>query len=197
MKLIRSALAQYFYRGAEVKAVAIDGLGELKFALHSLEDIWLSDVLRKDQVVEWHIYLLLRELLRPGDCLLDIGANIGWFTVIGSRLVGHLGRVLAVEPDPFNLRLLKRNLRLNGCNNVEVFPWALGDRPGKATLYRSFNNQGDHQLAVHSDRPDYVRVRVTAVDELLKKWHQKIAFIKIDTQGSEARSEEHTSELQS
>jgi FkbM family methyltransferase len=195
MKSIRSGMAPYFYRGAEVKAVAIDGLGELKFALHSREDIWLSDVLRKGQVVEWHIYLLLREFLQSGDCFLDIGANIGWFTVTGSRLVGDRGRVLAVEPDLFNLRLLRRNLRLNGCNNVEVFPVAVGDRPGKATLYRSSDNQGDHQLAICSDRPDHVRVRVTTIDQLLQKWLQKVDFIKIDTQGSEAAILRGMSEL--
>ena len=181
------------YRGAEAKI--IDGLGEFKFSLHSRDDIWVSDVLRKGLVFERHIYFLLREFLGSEDCFLDIGANIGWFTVIGSRLVGDRGLVLAVEPDPFNLRLLKRNLRLNGCYNVEVFPLALSDRPGKATLYRSSNNQGDHQLAVHSDRPDHVRVRVIAVDELLQRWLQKIDFIKIDTQGSEAAILRGMSEL--
>src|SRR5215472_10419572 len=186
MKALRKTLAPYFYRGAEVKSVAVNGLGELQFALHARDDIWVSDVLRKGQVIEWHVYLLLREFLRSGNCFLDIGANIGWFSVIGSRLVGDQGRVIAVEPDPYNLRLLKRSLRLNGCANVDVFPLALGDRPGRATLYRSPDNQGDHQLAVYSDRPDYVRVRVAVVDELLRGWPEQFDFIKIDTQGSEA-----------
>jgi len=181
------SLASRFYRNGETKIVDLADLGVVEIALHPPgKDIWLSDVLRQGHLIEHHITLLLSEFLRPGATFLDIGANFGWFSVIGSRLAGESGCVLAVEPDRGNLRLLRRNLRLNGCSNVLVFPVALGDRNRKAMLYRSADNQGDHWLAVNSDRSDKVRVPVVCVDHMLAGQARKIDFIKIDTQGSEA-----------
>src|SRR5689334_5501623 len=118
---IRTALASRLYRPRRVKSIELDGIGEVQFALHSLKDIWFSDPIENGHAIELHITQLLREFLREADWLLDIGANLGWFTIIGSRLVGKTGRVLAIEPDPFNLRLLRTSVRLNACRNVDVF----------------------------------------------------------------------------
>src|SRR5467141_3443412 len=53
---------------------------------------------------------LMENVLRPGMTFVDAGANIGWFSVLGSRLVGPTGRVFSVEPDPVNLSILRANL---------------------------------------------------------------------------------------
>ena len=183
---IRTALASRLYRPRSVKSLELAGLGEVQFALHSLKDIWVSDPIDQGYPIESHIAQLLSEFLRKGDWFLDIGANLGWFTIIGSRLVGDAGRVLAVEPDPFNLRLLRTNVRLNACRNVDIFAVAVGDGNRKASLHRSPDNQADHQLAIESDRPDRVQVRVTSIDYLFRDRLPRVDFIKIDTQGSEA-----------
>ncbi len=60
----------------------------------------------------------LRGMLAPGQRVVDVGANVGYFTVLMSRLVGPRGSVVAVEPDRDNLRLLRLNLWLNRCHNV-------------------------------------------------------------------------------
>ena len=69
--------------------------------------------------------------ITPGDTLIDAGANIGIFTVISSILVGNTGRVLAVEPDPENLNILKKNIELNDLKNIEIINKALYNESGK------------------------------------------------------------------
>jgi FkbM family methyltransferase len=163
--------------------VQIPGIGSLALELHSTGDRWISDVIRSGEVFDAHILAVLMSLAEPGMTMLDIGANLGWFSVIGSRLVGSGGRVFAIEPDPGNLRLLKRNLALNRCRNVTVLPMAAGAEAQTARLYRSPDNQGDHRLETTSDRPDSVSVKVRPIDEYLAG--KRADLVKIDTQGSE------------
>ena len=61
---------------------------------------------------------LFRSKCRPGDTVIDVGANVGWYTVIASKLVGKKGRVIAFEPEPVNFAILKKNVLANGCENV-------------------------------------------------------------------------------
>lgn len=69
-----------------------------------------------------------------GDTVVDVGANIGSFTVSVSRRIGD-GRVYSFEPEAENLALLKKNLEVNTCGNVTVFPFALSDTDGTETLH--------------------------------------------------------------
>src|SRR4051812_18798477 len=73
---------------------------------------------------------VLRAAVRPGDVVYDVGANIGFFATLFSRWVGAEGRVFAVEPEPENLALLRRNLESNRCGNVTVCDCAVGARRG-------------------------------------------------------------------
>lgn len=77
---------------------------------------------------------LLAKSLRPGMRFLDIGANIGYFSVFASRIVGPTGSVVAVEPDPNNVQLLRANLWRNGCSNVRALPIAADSRRGHVSL---------------------------------------------------------------
>lgn len=77
---------------------------------------------------------LLERTLRPGMRVLDLGANIGYYTVMMSKLVGERGRVYAVEPHPENFDLLEQNIRLNRLANVEAEQVAIDVCDGKRTL---------------------------------------------------------------
>ncbi|MFO7772801.1 MAG: FkbM family methyltransferase [Dehalococcoidia bacterium] len=79
----------------------------------------------------------IQKQLRNGDCVLDIGANIGYYCLMESRLVGKTGKVYAIEPVPYNMNRLRENIELNGYSNVETFQIAIGERDGKASLYLS------------------------------------------------------------
>src|SRR5262249_33960355 len=74
----------------------------------------------------------LRAAVEPGDVVFDVGANIGFFSTLLSQLVGPSGRVLAFEPEPENLALLRANLAANGGHNVTVVPCAAGAGAGLA-----------------------------------------------------------------
>lgn len=166
----------------------VPGAGSIRLRLHRHPDQAICGPLRQGQLFEPHVLAVLSDLLTPGAACLDVGANLGWFTVIASRLVGPRGRVLALEPDPANLRLLRRNVSLNGCANVTVVAAAAGAGKGRARLYRSNENLGDHRLAIHSDRPDRVEVAVESIDDIVagrKRSPGPIDVVKIDTQGSE------------
>lgn len=80
------------------------------------------------------IATLLEKSLKPGMRFLDVGANIGYFSILGSRLVGPSGSVVAVEPDPVNLQLLRANLWRNRCSNVRLLPIAADSRRGHIPL---------------------------------------------------------------
>jgi FkbM family methyltransferase len=78
----------------------------------------------------------LVRLLRPGSTFWDVGAHIGFFSLIASRIVGHEGRVHAFEPLPENIARLERSLALNeGSANVAIHPWAVADVVGEVPLY--------------------------------------------------------------
>lgn len=75
--------------------------------------------------------ILFEEIVEEGSCVFDIGANVGFYTLLASVMVGPRGRVLAFEPVPSNLTFLKAHLGLNGVENVDVFETAVSDREGQ------------------------------------------------------------------
>lgn len=80
-------------------------------------------------------YLIEKGLLKEGNTALDIGANIGYYALIESKLVGKTGKVYAVEPVSKNIRLLKKNIALNKLCNVDVYHLAMGDFNGKTKIF--------------------------------------------------------------
>jgi FkbM family methyltransferase len=108
-----------------------------------LGPLWVdkqADVVSPDLIErgEWQpdITGLMRRTLRPGMTFVDAGANIGYFSVLGARLVGPEGRVVAIEPDPGNLRILNANLSRHGCANTTVHPVAAWFERTDLTLTR-------------------------------------------------------------
>lgn len=127
-----------------------------------------------------------KRTLRPGMTVVDIGAHIGYFTTLAASLVAPSGRVIAVEPDPHNFKLLTRNIRRNGLHNVTVLPIALGNRRGQATLYRSPTNGGDHRLIPDRELSRPIDVTIDTLDHVLQQLRvESVDAIKIDVQGYE------------
>jgi FkbM family methyltransferase len=131
----------------------------------------------------------LRKFLKPGMVFVDIGANIGCYTVMGARCVGPTGVVVAVEPEPHNFALLSRNVASNRLTNVRTAQVALGDQPGAASLFRSASNFGDHRLYGKSDdQREATAVEVTTLDDLIDRCGlPSVDFIKMDVQGYEGK----------
>lgn len=171
------------YQGAPPIEVAVPNSRPLRFALHTKPDIWFSDPIRAGQVFDPHVLGFMQSALHAGHVFVDVGANLGWFSVIGSDIVGVSGYVLAFEPDPDNAAVLRKNILLNGCKNVRIFEAALGAERRGGVLSRSADNQGDHQMSVVNDRRDIISVTVDTMDHATKGI--RVDFVKMDTQGSE------------
>jgi FkbM family methyltransferase len=89
---------------------------------------------------ELHIASILRHFLRAGMVVLDIGANIGVFTLLAAQLVGLGGRVVAVDPNPRNIRLLEASRRANNFSQIELHCLAAAEKDGILVLNRSGSN---------------------------------------------------------
>ncbi|HET9096095.1 MAG TPA: FkbM family methyltransferase [Candidatus Baltobacteraceae bacterium] len=149
---------------------------------------------RKWQPLETMLY---ERLIRPGDFVIDVGANIGYFTVLFAELTGSGGRVLAIEPEPNNARLLRKNVEQRAnAPVVTIAQTAVGSEPGTATLYvAASGNLGDnrmyfteerHGIAAAKDRKT-TEVPMTRVDDLVAGW-PRVDFIKMDIQGFEGHA---------
>lgn len=130
---------------------------------------------------------LLAAHLRPGDTYWDIGANAGYHTLYGSRLVGPTGRVLAVEPDPAVAAILREQLALNDITNVTVLEAAVGAERGDVRLALRANNLNNALASVEhaaGDATGTVTVAGTTLDDLLAQ-HGRPHVIKMDIEGAE------------
>jgi hypothetical protein len=86
-------------------------------------------------VWEPEISHLVGQILKPGDVFVDIGANVGYDSLLGSSLVGPLGRVIAIEASPTTFAELKKNIALNKSTNIRAVNVAVSDREGTLDLF--------------------------------------------------------------
>lgn len=130
----------------------------------------------------------LASLARPGDVCYDIGANLGFFSILLGRLVGPMGIVHAFEPVPANAAAIERNARLNDLGNVRVMRMALTRSDGEAELLLA-QHVGGAVLADAGTPPDpagRLTVSTAAVDSLLARGElAPPRLVKIDVEGAE------------
>lgn len=122
----------------------------------------------------------LRKVIRSGDVVVDIGANIGYFTLLAASLVGSTGRVIAVEPDPANLALLRANLWANGVTNATVLPMAAAERQGFLAFRHDPENYGNHQAHANGDADIHVPCGPVAA---MIGSETRADVVKVDVQG--------------
>jgi FkbM family methyltransferase len=130
--------------------------------------------------------------LRPAGCFYDGGAHIGYYSLLASRLVGEAGRVVAFEPDPANVDVLRGNLSRNGMSNVEVIPAALWSHCGIVSFQRSasgwpeVSSRRGAVVIPNGKGPDPALIRVEALTlDAFAADHGPPTFIKIDVEGAE------------
>ena len=130
---------------------------------------------------EQYSVAFFERVLEPGDVFLDIGANIGYLTKVGARLVGEQGAVFAFEPMPDALRVLKENTR--ALNNVKLYQTALSDKKGSGDF--SVNKYGNtSSLGENPGARRTIQVPIDTLDNSLKD-EKRIDVIKIDVEGFE------------
>ncbi|AYA38240.1 FkbM family methyltransferase [Hymenobacter oligotrophus] len=133
----------------------------------------------------------LEKLVKPGNVCLDIGANLGYYSVALSRLVGPQGKVLAVEPVPLFQQIWQDNVQLSGFDNLLLLPYALGGKNAVVKMGTPARNGLLHHgmTKVTDSSPSeqygqYYNVEMRVPDELLADF-ERLDFIKCDVEGFE------------
>ncbi len=123
----------------------------------------------------------LERFVQPGMRIVDVGANIGYYTVLFSKLTGEAGTVTAFEPDPQARSYLARNLDLNGCRNVTVVSAAVAATTGPATFVRN-----DIERGYLGDGRGAVEVDTQSLDDHFASagW-PRVELVKMDIEGGE------------
>ncbi len=137
----------------------------------------------------------LERTLTAGATFLEIGANVGFFTLLAAKLVGPRGRVYAFEPEPDICEALVRSARANSFAHVEAFELALSDHEAEAVFYRARDGTASSlvpEAPGHEQRYERtLRARLTTLDQLVSEGRidpAGISVIKVDVEGAEVRT---------
>ena len=133
---------------------------------------------------------LIHNLIKPGDTVIDIGANIGYYSLIAAKLTGKDGMVYSFEPEPGNYELLVKNVKINNYHNVIPVQKAISNENGELKLYLDKTNLGSHSFIEGDDRrrkAGVVTVKTTTLDDYFGEEDKEIGidFIKMDAEGAE------------
>jgi len=131
---------------------------------------------------------LFIDSLRKEATVFDVGANVGYYTLLASKIVGSKGKVYAFEPDPNNLKLLHKNVYINNCKNVTVIPFATSDKNGQSVFSLNLANPGESRLS-QGDKKDAILVKTITIDSYVKSENiTHVDIIKMDIEGAEIKS---------
>lgn len=155
------------------------------FCIYVQEEDLAVGVSVKRDAYERNVTAVFRNRLRAGMHVLDIGANVGWYTMLSASLVGSSGSVTAIEPNPDTAKLLEASRRANAFANVILLQVAAGRAQGLLVLHGSYGN------AMTSAVPDAAAALISSrtvpsfrVDDLIPR-NTNIDFVKIDVEGAE------------
>jgi FkbM family methyltransferase len=151
-------------------------------------DFAVGHTVAVDRRYEPEVSAAVRQVLERGHTFVDIGANIGWFSLLAASLVGPTGRVVAVEPNPWNVALLRRSAQDNGFDNIEVLTVALAEKTGAVAL----ETDGSNGRVIPIDGPppqpvkaDFV-VAAHPLDLVLQEAGvERVDAMKMDVEGAE------------
>lgn len=166
---------------------AIDTVAGLRMELDPQE--WLQIHLLAGDLPEPATLDLFRALLRPGDVCIDVGAHVGFLTLSAAKCVTSTGRVIAIEPQPYNCDRILTNSQANGLDNIVVVMAAAGDTDGFVRLHnQKRNDKARLSLAGGgvSDVSTLFETPVVRIDSVVERHDLKrVRLLKIDVEGFE------------
>jgi FkbM family methyltransferase len=130
----------------------------------------------------------IKRIVKPGMCILEIGANVGYYTILMGKLVGKNGKIYAYEPYPRSVDILTRNVRLNGLADiVEVHNSAVSSENAIKKLYlgKASNVHGLINYKTGDNDADYIEVETEDIREILVSAGRRIDLIRMDIEGHE------------
>jgi FkbM family methyltransferase len=157
------------------------------------EDLLIAPYLLLDGIWEPEITALVQRLLKPGMTFVDVGANIGYYTLLATKQVGHTGKVYAFEPEPLNFELLRKNVIVNWFSGVvRTEKKAVSDAGGQIDFYVRQNYRGNSSIGPVTrehlenlyDSMERIQVETISLDEYFPE-PPSIDVLKIDVEGAE------------
>jgi len=156
---------------------------------------WLSEepsayvdkCIRESSVFEENSTKIVKTFIKRGDVVLDIGANIGYYSVIMSKLVGEKGKVVSFEPTRHYRDVLEKNIKINKLTNVQVYKFGLSNRKQELEI-----SIGDSSATLHEPQETIINkkremIQLYSLDECINELDiDRIDFIKIDVDGHES-----------
>ena len=132
---------------------------------------------------------IVKKYVHEGDVVIDVGAHVGYYTLLMAQLVGKNGKVYSFEPDPVNFELLKKSVEINGFENVILIQKAVSNTTEKIKLFLGDNDSAINRIydAKLGDAKKSIDVESITIDEYFKENDKLFNFIKIDSEGSEAK----------
>ncbi|PIS06083.1 MAG: hypothetical protein COT80_02605 [Candidatus Buchananbacteria bacterium CG10_big_fil_rev_8_21_14_0_10_33_19] len=144
--------------------------------------IWKWKLSYLFEYYEHETTLFLKRNIKPGMVVVDVGANIGYYTRLLSRLVGEEGTVYAFEADVENFSILQKNTR--HLKNVYVYNTAVSDKVGQVSFYHIIGATGTHSL-LPSENSEERKVPSISLDSFFANKEDKPELIKVDVEGAE------------
>jgi len=134
--------------------------------------------------------LILKSEVKPGNVVIDVGANIGMYTLLATKLVGNVGKVYSFEPDPISFSNLKRNVLENNIENVVLINKAASSKTGTSKLSISpSQNQAtrmkNYLIKDEINSKKYTVIETVSLDDFFENKSKKVDVIKMDIEGSE------------
>lgn len=186
--LVRNAVHKAFslyYRHGTSRTILAGPLAGMKWYCHREHQMWMPLGQYERETCDW-----LRSVIQAGMTFFDVGANAGYFVLLGSQQVKGNGRVIAFEPVPENVQVLKHQIRLNRLKNVTLENIALSDTSSEERLTVECQNANSHLSAVRichapSQPARVIMVKTLTVDDYVAQTGIIPDVLKLDVEGAE------------
>lgn len=138
---------------------------------------------------------LFKKVVKEGDIIIDVGANIGYFSLLAARISGQKGKVYSFEPEPTNFKYLSKNIQINNYIQVSTYQKAVSNKEGQVKLFICPYDSGHHTINQSQGIKSYrhgcsgeiteIEIDAVALDNFLAKESERVDLVKIDAEGAE------------
>jgi FkbM family methyltransferase len=173
-------------RREKTRFVARSSLANVTFSNDAPDWVAMNFAIRG--FYEWLNVAIANIVAKPGDCIVEVGANIGTETILFARIVGDRGQVVSFEPLPSNVAALASNIARNQLTNVRVINAAVSDRPGTLRFEppQTAENLGQGRVTLNGGGDGLLEVPAVVLDELFERGELAAPrLLVIDVQGAE------------
>ncbi len=153
------------------------------FSIFVMPHEYIGAMILKSKTYEPHVTAVIKKVLREGEVFLDLGANLGYFSLHASRIVKNAGKVIAFEPNPQNQQLILSSILKNEITNIRLYPYAVSD---SETVLRfiTIGANGTVVAEQSMDQNYHLLVQAVILDDILRD-EPRIDIVKIDIEGHE------------